>query len=764
MSVEAMTMVTISGPEHMVDTAIQNLVLNREFHPENAVKAMSTELVCSEQQSHFDSFDVELSRLFEMRYLKFRFGRIPTDMYKDCVNKVSERTDVYFFPSGRTEHWVYGAYFALPTDYSKVDGIFASMGFERIHIDVDNNTDSAAQDALERLKGEVAEAGTKVKMLAEVKKLLPFDAANPYSDQLSKACELARGLDIQLDFREFSGKDNSVESAQDYLKQLSESVAKIKAEREEKSKIIQMDLVYSEQLSHFESFDVELSRLFEMRYLKFRFGRIPTDMYKECTDKMSARPDVYYFPSGRTEQWVYGAYFALPGEYSKVDGLFGSMGFERIHIDVENNTPSTAHDSIERLKVEVVEAGTRVKTLDEELKELKASEKDKLLSVYSWLRFMNEVCELRSYAGYRHGKFYLVGWVPKRSAKSFSEECESFDGFGCILTEPKETSKTLPPVKLKRGFLSRIYEPFVEMYGLPAYGELDPRLFMALTYTLLFGIMFGDVGQGVLLIITGLLLWKLKGMWLGRIVALCGASATVFGFVYGSIFGNEHLLPGFKVLENGNTMKILMVAVALGVVLILLCMIMNMITGIRQKDIKKIFFEPNGLAGFIMYMGVAYGAVSQLVLGKSVFTPLYICLVIVLPLLLIFAATPLTKLLTGQKDWKPESVGMFIVEGFFELFETLLSYVSNTVSFLRVGAFAISHAGMMMVVYLLSAGADGGYSIGGLIFGNLLVTGLETVLVCIQVMRLEFYEMFGRFYKSGGVKFSPRSVEYKVAQ
>ena len=161
-------------------------------------------------------------------------------------------------------------------------------------------------------------------------------------------------------------------------------------------------------------------------------------------------------------------------------------------------------------------------------------------------------------------------------------------------------------------------------------------------------------------------------------------------------------------------------------------------------------------------MGLAGGAMLQIVKGVSLFTTPYILCVIVLPMLLIFAGAPLAKILSGQEDWKPESVGMFFVEGFFELFETMLAYLSNTLSFLRVGAFAISHAGMMMVVYLLSAGADGGYSIGGLIFGNILITGLEAVLVCIQVMRLHYYEMFGRFYESGGVKFKPKTINYKA--
>jgi len=285
---------------------------------------------------------------------------------------------------------------------------------------------------------------------------------------------------------------------------------------------------------------------------------------------------------------------------------------------------------------------------------------------------------------------------------------------------------------------------------------------MAITYTLIFGVMFGDVGQGACLAVIGFLLWKLKGMWLGRMISLCGLSSSVMGFIYGSVFGSEEIIDGFHVLKNGNTMKILLMAVGIGVVLLLLCMLLNIITGIRQKDIRKIFFSPNGVAGFILYAGLAAGLSLKLMRGIDIMTTPYIILVIVVPLLLLVGATPLSKLLTGQKDWKPDSIGMFFVEGFFELFETLLSYVSNTVSFLRIGAYAISHAGMMMVVYMLSAGA-GGESLFGLILGNILITGLEAALVSIQVLRLEFYELFGRFYMGGGRKFTPVEIDYKAA-
>lgn len=600
-----------------------------------------------------------------------------------------------------------------------------------------------------------------IKLLSGVKELVPFDSSNPYADPLARACDIAKTLDLELDYRDFTKSAPDLYEASEYLNNLSSRVSGIWEEKEGKTALVKNNEAVIEQLSHFSTFNVELSDLFTMKYVKFRFGRLPVETYKDCLKAIDERPDVYFVSSGSHGRWIYGAYFALPEAYGKIEAIFASMGFERIRIDVQGNVADPADEVIKRLKAENAEAAEKIKELDAELSSIKQDESEKLLLIYSWLRFESDSFDVLTYAGRRHGKFYIIGWIPRNISEAYADECESYEGFACFFTEPKEVRETPPPVKFKKGFLSDIYQPFLEMYGLPATGELDPRLFMALTYTVIFGIMFGDVGQGLTLSVIGFLLWKKKGSWLGRILGLCGLSSVCFGLVYGSIFGSENILPwGFKVLEGGNTMKILLIAVVIGVVLITICMIMNMITGIRQRDIQKIFFSPNGVAGFIFYVGIAVAVVFMAALKKNIFTTPYIICVVILPLLSIFAAVPITKLITGQKDWKPESVGMFFVEGFFEMFETLLSYISNTISFLRIGAYAISHAGMMLVVYLLS----GGTSIPGIVFGNILVAGLETVLVCIQVMRLEYYEMFGRFYSGGGVKFSPKIIDYKAVE
>lgn len=631
-----------------------------------------------------------------------------------------------------------------------------------------------------------------VTAMKDVMRLTPFDSVNDYAELLSKAYSLADELGIQLEYREFADYEYTREEVSRWFSDLSSRIERINGQIGEAEKSNTEKTSVIERLLHIGDVEEKLSDLLNMKYSKFRFGRIPAKAYESCMRLIKARDDVFFIRTGDGDEdggMVYGMYFVLPRSADHVDSIFSAQQFERIYLD--RDLVGTAQETKDLLTQEVENDRRRIEQLRAELSGLSDEVREEFLRRYCFVRFMSECYALRSMAGYRGDSFYIVGWIPRSEEEDFARSIEEAalgesdgsgeDGAGtmvfwapsgelegvvsehksaselsCVISDGKKSS-VKPPVRIKSGFLSKIYAPFVEMYGLPAYGEIDPCAFMAITYTVLFGIMYGDVGQGVVLCLFGYLLWRFKKLWLGRILALCGVSATVFGFVYGSVFGYEDLLPGYKVLEGENTMKILIVAVAIGVVLLLTCMVLNMINGIRQRDYGKVLFSPNGLAGFIMYLSLAAGVVVMFAFGKNIFSAAYIICLIILPLLCIFAQGPLSKLVMGEKNWLPKSIGMFIVEGFFELFETVLSYASNTISFLRVGAFAISHAGMMMVVMLLSSD---GKSAFGVILGNLIVMGIEGMLVCIQVLRLEFYEMFGRFYTSGGEKFAPCIIDY----
>ena len=307
------------------------------------------------------------------------------------------------------------------------------------------------------------------------------------------------------------------------------------------------------------------------------------------------------------------------------------------------------------------------------------------------------------------------------------------------------------------------------MYGLPDYHELDPTIFVALTYSFIFGVMFGDVGQGLLLAIGGFALYKWKQVTLGAIIGTAGIFSTFFGFMFGSIFGFEHtidalwlrpveamtLVPGL-----GQMNTIFVVAIVFGMFLILVTMIFHIINAVRTHDTEGIWFDQNSICGLIFYGTLTVSALLFLT-GKSLPAAIILIVMFAVPLVVIMLKEPITHIVEKKTPVIEGSKPMFFVQSFFELFEIMLSFLSNTLSFVRIGAFAVSHAAMMGVVMML-AGAESGGSINWLIVigGNIFVCAMEGLIVGIQVLRLEYYEMFSRFYKGTGRKFEPfRSVK-----
>ncbi len=312
---------------------------------------------------------------------------------------------------------------------------------------------------------------------------------------------------------------------------------------------------------------------------------------------------------------------------------------------------------------------------------------------------------------------------------------------------------------------------FVEMYGLPNYEDIDPTPFVAFTYTLLFGMMFGDVGQGLILILVGYLAAKLKGMKLGEIGIRIGISSTLFGFVYGSVFGDEHLLDPLyqslfhleekpiEVMGGDFIMPLLICAIAIGAVLILCSIAINMYIQCKHKNWGELLLSQNGVCGTVFYLALVGGAAAQVGFGIPVFSRMYVICLILIPLVLIFLKEPIEQRMEGKKMF-PDGFGAFATQSFFELFEVCLSFITNTISYLRVGGFVLSHAGMMLVVTLLMDMTSGAGSIVVAIFGNLFVMCLEGMIVGIQVLRLEFYEMFSRYFSGDGIAFqSLKNIE-----
>ena len=525
-----------------------------------------------------------------------------------------------------------------------------------------------------------------------------------------------------------------------------------------------------DETKHFVGLDIEIEKLLELKYVNARFGRLPKDSYVKLENY---KDDPYIDFSVCTEDKAYywGVYLAPADKTEEIDRVFSSLFFERCDIIGVNSTP-TLH--MKKLTALIPHLEDVYKDTEKRIDDYLSINKERILKYLSKLEELSLYSTIRTKALQYNKSFIIVGWVPTEFAKQLKKRLCKHRSVTVEFSDAKNEIKKSPPVKLKNCFLARPFEFYTSMYGVPKYNEIDPSLFVAITYIIIFGIMFADVGQGICLTIVGILMYKIKKMAIGKILAPCGISSAFFGLVFGSVFGFEHLLdPMYKalfgleekpieVMSSEMATKIILIAIGIGVFLLITAMFLNVYTSIRQKDYGRALFSTSGVAGIIFYSAIVFGIAGQLLLGLPVFSAPYIIFLIVIPFILIFFAEPLGGLVNKEPDWKPESWKDYIVENIFESIEVLLSYVTNTMSFLRVGAFVLVHAGMMMVVFVLAetAGPIAYWPI--VVVGNVIVMVLEALLVAIQVLRLEYYELFSRFYSGEGRPYEP--VKLKLTQ
>ena len=467
---------------------------------------------------------------------------------------------------------------------------------------------------------------------------------------------------------------------------------------------------------------------------------------------------------------VWGVYFVPETISDQIDAIYSSMHFERFFLpEGYEGTPAAASKHLEE-KIQSI--NNEIASVDSKIVKTLEDRKDDFLLANHVLNRFNRVFDVRKYAAAtrenRSDKrvFYIIcGWLTEKDAAKLSKELEDEPNTFCL--SEKDLSKVLstPPVRLKNNVLFRPFEMFVEMYGLPNYREFDPTVLVGITYSILFGFMFGDVGQGLVLLILGSILACTKKLRLAGIIARCGFFSAIFGFLFGSVFGFEDIIQplwlrpakamtALPVVGNLNT--VFVVTITLGMAIIILMMILNILTKLRFKKTGEALFDTNGVAGLVFYAS-ALATMVLFMAGYELPASIVLIIMFVIPLILIFLKEPLAKMVEKEHVHLEGGVGMFVLQGFFELFEVLLSYFSNSLSFVRVGAFAVSHAAMMEVVLMLSGAESGHINWIGVVLGNIFVMGMEGLIVGIQVLRLEYYELFSRFYTGGGRAFTPYS-------
>lgn len=456
---------------------------------------------------------------------------------------------------------------------------------------------------------------------------------------------------------------------------------------------------------------------------------------------------------------------ALATDREVVDQALKGAFFEPMDL------PSAAHGSLEEVLAGMeTQIQILVKSQEEALARRAALQEQLGLDL---IRLRNRVDLTRTLLKARvlFGKVdhaYLVsGWLPAHLADKLKEAMAQELGEH-VMVEVL-TPEAIPgvregilkiPILFNNPYLLRPFERLTTAYGTPGYREVEPTAFLAIGFLVMFGMMFGDVGQGAVLLSLGYVIFRkfIRYTDYGIILMECGISSMVFGVLYGSLFGIEGLLPALWFAPLKNITYFMKISLIFGGGFISLGLILSFINALRLRQARLPAAE---LLAALFYWILAALGLRYILTGALVWD-FWLALVVALGTLglsALFIWQRLRLSVSGAKTQK-EGWGLQILEGAIEAIDGTVRYVANTISFIRISAFALAHAGLFIAVFSLAEtlGRMGG---GGVIYwvtialGNVVIILLEGLLVSIQTMRLEYYEFLSKFFHGGGEPFSP---------
>ncbi|MBN1246725.1 MAG: hypothetical protein JXC32_03665 [Anaerolineae bacterium] len=509
---------------------------------------------------------------------------------------------------------------------------------------------------------------------------------------------------------------------------------------------------------------VEVQRFREAMYTSTMFGWMPAENVERLRTSLEQTPATVLVIGER-------------GRLSAV-GLFGLMRDTEVlrraarsaylnPISVPSEYRGTPHEVITSLDATIERTRERIAAYQETIHQLQETRIRRMQHLLWRLRASQHLGE--TIARFRKFQYtYLVtGWVPSDKVAALRHHVEAASEHALVKSsEPTRAAGSQVPFLFDNPPGIRLFEQLVSTYSTPGYRELDPTPLLSVTFPVVFGVMFGDVGHGLILLLLGGFLAsgrveRLRSLsQLGGIVSVCGVVSIIFGILYGSLFGFEGVLPAVWLRPLERTEDILVATVLFGVAMLTIGMIYNVIGCLQRGLLGEALFSHNGLAGLVFFSTlVGFGAallMPQAPVSMDVLLP-----VSLLSASAIALSGVLAPRIDGRQATAEGGLVMTVMEGFFELFETVISLMSNTLSYVRMGAFAVAHGALSLVVFILaeliSPGRGAGYWIV-VVLGNAFVIGFEGMIVGIQTLRLEYYELFSKFFTGGGVPFSPLSM------
>lgn len=540
----------------------------------------------------------------------------------------------------------------------------------------------------------------------------------------------------------------------------------------------------------FSNLQVSYSELEHLSFLSLRIGKIDSSVFDDVKDSMEGSAVVIALGNDKSHILV----ATSKKNRSAVDADLKKYGF--VALDVPEDFTGVPADVLESLETQKMEVKKSLDELLEEKKNFAETHKHKIHFLIKAFAIGTQISEIQKKLESTELVYRLTGWVPYKETNDYMKDldCATEGRIAIRVYDPFEVPSVLSgkeqvPVKLSHGKFVKSFERMIFSYGAPLYGTIDPTPFVAIFFTLLFGIMFGDLGQGLVLLLAGILMAAkvIKvGGWnkFAPIFIAIGITSSIMGLLTGEFFSNETLLeplsewitglfgtphaPILKVMpEKGGSIKVMFglfgVAVAVGFIINSIGLIINMINNFILKRYDEALFGKNGLSGALFFWYVVALLLRIFIFKHSI--AVYDWVILGVTLFFAAFAEPFENLLMKRKPVFENGFGTYMISGVVELIEVISGYLSNSVSFIRVGAFALSHAVLDYLVLLLTGMVGGEGTIGGIIIliaGNAIIVVLEGMIVAIQVVRLQYYEFFSKFFHENGREFKPFQFTYEA--
>jgi V/A-type H+-transporting ATPase subunit I len=493
-------------------------------------------------------------------------------------------------------------------------------------------------------------------------------------------------------------------------------------------------------LHYFYGLEINLAQLREQKtFLDLQVGLVPTEnllRLKQAAGLAGYMVEVFH----RERHQAHIVLAGLAGEgKDTIDSVLHAAGYRTFPIpEAFNDTPENLRKELEKRRQVLIDD---MEYHNHKLIVRANENMDSLLSYWRALKLAEPVYLLGDSSRCRGGLAVIHGWVPEDRLQEVVDELDRtlLKPFHIEYHRPKIYEYDKVPTAIRYPAWMKPFVSLTRNYGTPRYGEIDPTWLFAISSILLFGIMFGDVGHGGVLLMTSILFRKQLGQYASMISAN-GFSSILFGFVYGSIFGNEDWLTPMWQSPLHEPSSILLAAIYIGMAFVSISVAINVYNQVMVTDYRRALMSPTGLPSLIAITSIltfAHHSDDQVMLATG--------------LLLVSLVMMLHYLWTTNESSIAEKTIVVLIE----LFETLLSLFSNILSFLRVGAFSLNHVALMLAVFAIAEMLpENGYWVV-MILGNLFVIVFEAAIVMIQVLRLEYYEGLSRYYHADGKVFQP---------